>query len=121
MVTRKNVHTFICKDQKSERVRTNPQEVVFSEQCSGSEDLVMGRSLLADSFTLATRKTVHIFNHRASEKKVLMVWQILLTYSSNGDMNHVMILQVLDGKLLPKKLCTTQLYPSLVHSFFTHY
>ena len=88
--------TFICnrlycREQKSERVSKNPQEVVLSEHCSGSEDLVMGRSLLADSFTLATRKTVHIFNHRASEQKVLLEWQILLTYSGNGDMNHVMI------------------------------
>ena len=76
-----NFNRLYCREQMSERVPKNPQEVVLSEhwQCSGSGDLVVGRSLLADSFT---RKTVHIFNHRASEQKVLLGWQILLTYSS---------------------------------------
>ena len=101
-----NCNRLYCREQKSERVPKNPQEVVLSEHCSGSGDLVMGRSLLADSFTLATRKTVHIFNHRASEQKVLFGRQILLTYSGNGHMNHVMIPLHLESRSWMPSYCS---------------
>ena len=45
----------ICRysfTKKSKKVQKSPKEsekIQNSEQCSGSEDLVMGRSLLADS------------------------------------------------------------------------